>query len=153
MTARNLSAIRVKTPQEKNVLQPVEAFCSGVLPGHLWNHETKITVAAWFLWQDTLPRALARMRSSIIMYLHQQGLKDSPKKGYHETLTQFWMRTVDYYLKVVADRSKPFAEVCAGLLKSGFADKNLPLVCYSRARLYSEEAGACWLAPDLMSLE
>jgi hypothetical protein len=101
--------------------------------------ETGEVLATGFRHADHLHLALAYLRESASvdeatdrMAATLRGLAAAaghPEK-YHHTLTVFWMRAA------------------AGLL-----DPNLPLVHYSRERLFSDEARQAWLDPDLRPLE
>ena len=152
MTTRSFHPVWGPAPNPAGTFALAEAFQRGRLPREQWTHEAHLLIASWFLWNAPLPQAVSAMRKAIIVYNHRKGIGKGGEGAYHETLTLFWMRVVDFFQHQVAGREKPFGEVCAALLGSGFADENLPLVCYSRARLHSSEARAFWLEPDLMSL-
>ena len=86
------------------------------------------------------------MRSGILNLL-EHGFKVDLKKEmpYHETITVFWMRTVAKYNNSVngTSRLEKANEVAYKW------DKDYPLNFYSRERLFSDEARARFVDPDL----
>ncbi|MDY7012799.1 MAG: hypothetical protein SVX43_04215, partial [Cyanobacteriota bacterium] len=91
-----------------------------------------------------------RIRTGIQAYNRAIGIPTTPTSGYHETLTQFWIAMVLQYL-AVAPHNASIDGLIEGLL-ARYSDPNLPLSYYSRDRLFSEEARAAWVAPDLKPL-
>jgi hypothetical protein len=80
--------------------------------------------------------ALGKMRDGIFNLLRAFRVDLSKEMPYHETLTVFWMRTVEDFRK--SKTNVPLAEVC-NQLTAAF-DKHYPLRFYSRALLFSDEA-------------
>ena len=85
------------------------------------------------------------MRQSLLTFLRHHGV---PPEKYHETLTRAWVLAVSHFM----DRapSSSFAE---------FADNSQPLLNskamlthYTAERLFSSEARASYVAPDLAAI-
>lgn len=87
------------------------------------------------------------MKSNIITYNISVGGENSFKAGYHETLTVFWLRIIDRFLN--DQRHEPLFELCNEFLMSPSASKELPLEYYTKERLFSTQARATWIEPDL----
>lgn len=130
---------------EKEILRVVRGFEDGTIAREDWRHAEHLTVALYYLSRHDFETALAKMRSGIFNLLKSFGIDLSEEMPYHETLTVFWMRTVDDFRN-----SKPgvaMVEVCNELTEK--FDKNHPLRFYSRELLFSEKARAEVVEADL----
>jgi hypothetical protein len=121
------------------------AFEDGSVTPAQFDHVAHVRVA-WVYLQEaaSLEEALSRMREAIRRFAAAAGV---PQK-YHETITVLWMR-------VLADaRAAGAAGELADVLQAhpALADKDLPLQYYSRERLFSDEARAGWVEPDIRVL-
>ena len=149
-----MSATHVAPPhyeEASEVESLVRRFESCALPFAEWTHAAHLTVALWHLLQYDWPEAVARVRSGIKRYNAAHGIVETPTGGYHETLTIFWMRTVRAYLE--AERNEARALVHLANELAATHDKGLPLSHYTRERLFSPEARAAWVEPDLRPLD
>lgn len=113
-------------------------------------HRAHLTVALWYLLRHPADEATRRVREGIQRYNLAKGIPVAENGGYHETLTLFWVRVIRNYL-ARSDASEPIESLAQGLLEAA-GDKDLPLEHYSRARLFSAEARAGWVEPDLKAL-
>ena len=76
-------------------------------------------------------------------YNESVGGVNSPTNGYHETLTVFWLRVLNEFLK--DKRSMSLYEICNLQLESPQSSKELPFQYYDKERLMSVEARATWI--------
>ena len=90
------------------------------------------------------------MRRGIKRYNAAHGVAATPAGGYHETLTLFWLRRVRAFLEGGRNEARSLVSLANELAAS--ADKSLPLEHYTRERLFSPEARAAWVEPDLKPL-
>lgn len=81
------------------------------------------------------------------MYNVVCGVVNTETSGYHETITQFYLRMIVYFL-ARQDVSQSIDQLAEALIKE-WGDRNLPLSYYSKARLMSKEARQHWVEPDL----
>ena len=132
------------------ILALVRRFEDCTLPREEWTHAAHLTVALWHLLQFDWPEAVARVRRGIKRYNAAHGIRTTPTGGYHETLTLFWLRTVRAFLE--AERNEARALVRLANELTATADKSLPLAHYTRELLFSPEARASWVEPDLKPL-
>jgi hypothetical protein len=95
-------------------------------------------VSVVYLYAAELPEALERMRRSLQRLISHYGLK-----GYHETITRFWIQEVDKRL----DRSLCLRE-SVQRIQARLSDKNLVYQHYSKETLHSQEAKERWVEPD-----
>jgi hypothetical protein len=124
----------------------VRAFERGEISNLDFHHQDHLRLA-WFYLADcgSTDEASARVRTAIRTFASEAG---APYK-YHETMTVFWVKT----LALVRDRLPAGADLDDALrADSGLLDKDLPLAYYSRERLFSDQARATWVEPDLRSL-
>lgn len=120
------------------------------LPREEWTHAAHLTVALWHLLQFDWPEASARVRRGIKRYNAAHGILTTPTGGYHETLTLFWLRTVRAFLEAERNEARALVHLVNELAAT--FDKSLPLTHYTRERLFSSEARAGWVEPDLKPL-
>lgn len=104
-----------------------------------FHHRDHLAVSVAYLYASDLQAALERMRSSLQRFISHHGLK-----GYHETITRFWMEQVDQLL----DRRRCLAEGVRQI-QDELSDKDLVYHYYSREALNSSEAKERWIEPDL----
>ncbi len=150
MSACHVSAPPYDTNEE--ALELVRGFESCTLPFERWTHGAHLTVALWYLLRHPLEEATHRIREGIKSYNAANGIIQARERGYHETLTLFWIKTVSNYLKE-AESDKASLVSLANRLIACCGDKNLPLKYYSRELLFSWEARTAWVEPDLRNLE
>jgi hypothetical protein len=149
MSILTLEATTYRTTGE--ILALVRRFEDCTLPREEWTHAAHLTVALWHLLQFDWPEAVARVRARIKRYNAAHGIRTTPMGGYHETLTLFWLRAVRTFLE--AERNEARALVHLANELTATHDKGLPLSHYTRERLFSPEARANWVEPDLMPLD
>jgi hypothetical protein len=83
-----------------------------------------------------------------------KGIPDAPARGYNETVTIFHLRVVRAFLEAESPAAEQaFHLVCNGLLASPLGDPALMWRYYSRELLFSPEAKARFVPPDLRPLE
>jgi len=124
----------------------VARFAKGSLPASEWTHRAHLTVALWYASHHAPGDALDLMRAGILRLNQVHGVPTTPTRGYHETITRFYMQVVVHYVR--SDPSGDWAER-ANRLYQRLGARDLPLRHYSEARLKSVEARATWVEPDL----
>ena len=128
----------------------MDGFEDCTLPRTEWTHAAHLTVALWHLLEFDWAEAVERVRLGIKRYNAAHGIVTTPTGGYHETLTIFWLRHVRSFLEMGRNEARSLVAL-ANELAAG-ADKSLPLEYYTRERLFSTEARAAWVEPDLKPL-
>jgi hypothetical protein len=135
---------------EAGIMEVVLGFRNLTLPKEQWTHEAHLVTAVWFHLHHTPLEAICYLRSGIISYNEAKGGKNTHTDGYHETLTLFWCNTVHQF--VATHRDLPLVELCQAFLTSDQAARDYPMKFYSHERLFSLEARAIWVEPDLISV-
>src|ERR1700730_353768 len=77
----------------------VSQFESGELPHARWTHREHLTVAFWYVSRLEEAAALDRIREGILFLNGCHGTPNTDTRGYHETLTRFWIGIVAKFLK------------------------------------------------------
>lgn len=132
---------------EDRVVSLTRAFEEGTLPIAEWTHAAHLSVALGYVRSLGAPRALERMRGALKEY----NAKHMPTRvGYHETITRAWIAVIDDFI-AREDRGQPLSELAERLV-TAVGDKDFLLRFYARDRLFSDEARAGWVAPDVAPL-
>jgi hypothetical protein len=115
-------------------------------PYSRWTHRAHLGVALCYLRAHAFDAALALVRYHIPLYNHTCG----DPSGYHDTITVLFMRRVQRYLL-----DHPGLPSLTGAVEelAAACDMHWPLRYYSRERLWSAEARARWVEPDLQPLD
>lgn len=135
--------MKYKTKNE--IVKVVKAFENGTISRENWGHPEHMIVANHYLSENDFDAAYTKMRKGIFNLLHSFEIDLTKVMPYHETLTIFWMRTVDDFRKTKNGCS--VVEICDGLIEN--FDKDYPLKFYSREILFSNEARKNFIAGDL----
>ena len=116
-----------------------------------WTHEAHLAACCWLLverpdiWPERdLPNLIRRFNESV-------GGVNSDSEGYHETITQCFIRAVRLYL-ARTDRALPLVGKVNGLLRSEEGRRDWPMCFYDPKTLFSREARLGWVEPDLARL-
>ncbi|HTG91649.1 MAG TPA: hypothetical protein VL866_03630 [Pyrinomonadaceae bacterium] len=109
-----------------------------------FHHEQHLVVAAYYLQSLTVEAATEKMRAALFRFLDHHQVD---KQKYNETVTVFWLEMVALELKK-APVSASLVEKCK-LVTAGLNNGKLALDFYSGKLLWSDEARARFVEPDL----
>jgi len=147
-----LLTLEVVTYREAGeILALVRDFETCALPRERWTHAAHLTVALWYLLQYEWPEAVRRVREGIKRLNEAHGVVTTRERGYHETLTLFWLRHVRAFLERGYNEARPLVPLANELIER--SDRNRPLEHYTRALLFSWEARLGWVEPDIKPLD
>lgn len=127
-----------------------KAFCNCTLPKEEWSHEAHLKVGLWHLLKYSPIEAMCHLRDGIRQYNTACGVANTDTSGYHETITQFYVTIIKYFLEG-QDIHQPVDRLATKLLKT-YEDHNLVFTYYSKERLMSKEARCHWVEPDLLQI-
>lgn len=118
-------------------------FESGAIAPEQFSHREHVRLAYIYLCEGSLEEAYVRTREAILSLLKRNHI-DSAK--YHETLTLAWLKAVRYFMSktATADSAEQFIRQNPRLL-----DSKIMLTHYSPETLFSEEARAMFIDPDI----
>jgi hypothetical protein len=93
----------------------IREFDACTLSRHQWEHQAHLTVALWYLTHYSQPKATNYIRNGIQRYNLAQGIKTTKDSGYHETITLFWIQTLEFnYSNDIETNGKPWRlNVCS----------------------------------------
>jgi len=128
----------------------VERFETARLPLTEWSHDAHLAVAVTYLNDADEKTALRRMRDRILCFNAHHGIPMSPKGGYHETLTAFFVRMIAAALREPGAPEGLAARV--RFVRERLGRKEIVLDYYSLDRIGSWEARTGFLEPDLEPL-
>lgn len=120
------------------------------LPRAEWTHEAHLAACLWLLTErpDIVPEH--EMPHIIRRYNVSAGGVNDDTQGYHETLTQLYIRGVRGFL--AGCQLTGLGDRVNLLLTSEIAPRDWPLRFYSREWLFSVEARRKWMEPDRAAL-
>ncbi|NNE99394.1 MAG: hypothetical protein HKN25_10285 [Pyrinomonadaceae bacterium] len=129
---------------EKEILAVIEKFESCSIERGTWGHPEHLIVAYHYASKNDFETALSKMRDGIFILLKSFKVDLTKEMPYHETLTVFWMRTIFEFAK---DNSGFSVETINKMIEK--FDKNYPGEFYTHEHLFSEEARAKFVEPDV----
>ena len=103
-----------------------------------FHHRDHLAVSVAYLYASDFPAALDRIRTTLQRFIGHHGLK-----GYHETITRFWLRQVEERL----DRRLALSE-SVRQIQEKLGDKDTIYRYFSKEVLSSPEAKVGWIEPD-----
>ena len=116
-----------------------------------WTHEAHLASCLWLLVERPdivperdLPALIRRFNESV------GGVNDETQ-GYHETITQCFIRGARLYLER-SEAGRTLVDTVNGLLAAPEGRRDWPLAFYSRERLFSVPARLSLVAPDIAPL-
>ena len=129
-----------------------EGLLARTLPKAEWTHEAHLAACMWLVRErpDFLPER--DMPGTISAYNLSVGTQNTDSGGYHETLTQLYIKGVRAFAATLVEGT-PLVDAVNALLESEIGDRSWPLCFFSRERLFSVEARRGWVEPDLAALE
>lgn len=118
-------------------------------PLEKWHHRDHVKIAYLYLRRYPFDQAAARIRDGIQSHNAVHNVPDSPTSGYHETMTQAWLRLVDLVIREYgpAHDADAFVDEHPEL-----SQKKTLRLFYSRQRFMSPEAKVSFVEPDLAPL-
>jgi len=123
----------------------VESFERGTISEKEWRHAEHLIVGLYYLENHDFDTALSNMRNGIFNLLRAFRVDLTKEMPYHETLTVFWMKTVENFRQ---SRNNASIERIGEELIENF-EKDYPLKFYSRDLLFSDDARARYIEGDL----
>jgi len=128
-----------------------EGLVARTLPRERWTHAAHLAAALYVLTrrrdlhaERDLPRLIQRYNAVI-------GVADVGLRGYHETITQFYIRAIRHFL-LRRGAGRGLASLCNELIASPLGGRDFIFAYYSREALFSLEAKGRFVEPDLRPL-
>ena len=122
------------------------AFEACALTAAEFHHREHLRLAYAYLSLRPFDEALAKMETGLRNLLVHLG---APASKYHHTLTEAWLRAVQRFMER-SGPTKDFAQFLESA--SPLLDKNIMGTHYSTDLLWSDEARAAFVEPDLQPI-
>jgi hypothetical protein len=116
-----------------------------------WTHEAHLAACLYILTERPDIAAERDLPALIRRFNESVGGVNSDTEGYHETITQLYIKGVRVFL-ARTDTALPLAAKVNLLLRAEEGRRDWPLRFYSAERLFSKEARLGWVEPDLIAL-
>lgn len=121
------------------------AFEAGKVSPEVFSHEAHLRLAYVYVVEHGPEAAQERMREALLSFLAAHQI---PTAKFHETLTGAWVLAVSHFM----DRS-PSSSFAEFITKSqALLDSKVMLTHYSAGTLFSPEARASYVEPDLETI-
>ena len=130
---------------ERQIRTLVNAFETCQIHPSEFKHYQHLTVALWYLSHLPYDEAVERMKRGIQRLAASYG-----KTGYHETITEFWLRLVRSFLEGVKDSDSLAA--LANQCIARYGNAKLISAYDSNELLTSPQAKTGWIEPDLQPM-
>jgi hypothetical protein len=128
-----------------------DAFERAEVSPDAWTHEAHLVVSLWLLQLYGPEEGGERVRAGIQRLNAAHGVPQTPDRGYHETITRFYLWAIRRHLRDAPPDSS-LTDLAATLV-AVWGDRNRPFEYYSRERLMSRDARTGWVEPDLREME
>ena len=92
------------------------------------------------------------MRDGILRLNAAHGVPTTPTRGYHETITRFYVRVICDYVANKEERPAGSWPERVTRLLDRYGDRELPLRHYTKDLLMSQAARFGWVEPDLLPI-
>ena len=132
----------------QKVKELIKGFEGGTFPAEKWTHEAHFLMALWYLYHHPISEAKKYIKDGIKNYNLSVGGKNTDEEGYHETITEFYIRVMVQYI-LSFDEGTKLEVMLDDLQGQPFMDKGFPFRYYTKEKLMSKAARKEWVAPDL----
>jgi hypothetical protein len=129
-----------------------EQFENETLPKEMWTHEAHLCVGLYYVLKFGKKAALDKIRINIKKYNVATGGANTDTSGYHETITFFWLWSIDKFLQT-QDTTQNAEELFQQLLSSPHSKKDFPFEYYKREHLLSTSSRLQYNSPDIKKME
>ncbi len=120
------------------------------LPRAEWTHEAHLAACVWLVTERPDIHPERELPDIIRGYNVSVGGVNDDTQGYHETLTQLYIKGVLRFTAGCGEGG--LVERVNALLASAMGPRDWPLRFYSRERLFSVAARRGWVEPDLAAI-
>jgi hypothetical protein len=127
----------------------IQQFEACSFPFDQWHHRAHVKLAYLYLTRYGFDTAATKLRNGIRAYNAAHNVPDQPASGYHETITQFWLRIVETTVQQYGQR--PSADGFFDFHPQLSQKKNHRLF-YSPGLFMSPKAKREFVGPDLTDL-
>lgn len=135
---------------ESAVLLFVDGFRAKTLPAARWTHQAHLAVGLWHVRRFGEVESRSLLREGIRIYNEASGTPNSDTRGYHETVTMYYVWAAARFLETA--RETRLVDLVNAFVESRHGSKDGIFVFWSRELLLSTQARRDWIEPDLAPL-
>ena len=135
---------------ERAVLTIVDGFRAKTLPAARWTHQAHLAVGLWHVRRFGEEESRSLLRDGIRAYNEASGTPNSDTRGYHETVTMYYVWSAARVLETT--RATRLVDLVNTYVDSRHGSKDGIFVFWSRDLLLSTPARRDWVEPDLAPL-
>jgi hypothetical protein len=141
----------MKTPSTQQELEMlITAFEDATLSKEDWDHCAHTVVTAFYVEKYGFPVAMKKLRKGISKLNRHHRVRNSPTRGYHETLTMFWVSLISAFLEKL-DSEEQLIQRIASVANHFGIRRDLWHDLYTYDLLNNPIARRKWCAPDVWS--
>ncbi len=145
-----MTSIEVSNSKDEIILL-ADAVLDRTLPKTSWTHAAHLAVAFELLNRRDLVELTITMPDPIRRYNEATNTPNTDNSGYHETITQFYLKAIDHFIyKLPKDHD--YLSSCNRLITGDYGRSDFTLRYYSEKLLFSVKARREWVEPDLGEL-
>lgn len=141
---------------ERDAEELARRFQSLALSRAEWTHEAHLIVGLWHVARFGADEAMVRLRTGIRALNEHNGVANTSTGGYHETITQAYVRLLAHFLEgrgvVLPAPYRDLTPDVADLLAGVLAGRSVLFGYWTRDRLLSPAARTAWVDPDRANL-
>jgi len=138
---------------EAEIIEVGEGLLACTLPRPRWTHEAHLAACLYLMLRRPEIALEAELPGIIRRYNVSVGTENTDTSGYHETITQFYIRAIRAFAATEQAASEAdMLALCNRLLASEMGERAYPLRFWSREALFSIPARHDWVEPDLARL-
>lgn len=131
----------------------VDSMVARTFPRERWGHQAHLAIGLWHVLRYSPTDSLLRLRGIIESYQEALGISNGRVRGYHETLTRFYIWAIADFAAGMSGTDSRISAVFRSLRASPLADRDFPFIYYSPEVLHCPIARDLWVAPDLKPLD
>ena len=134
-----------------DILAIVAGFRERTLPFANWTHQAHLAVGLWHVSTFGEEAAKDLLRDGIRAYNLSVGGVNDAMRGYHETVTMYFVWAAARHIERVG--TVPLVDAVNGFVAGPFGAKEAIFSFWSRECLFSPAARLGWIEPDLQPLD
>ena len=127
----------------------VQQFEARTFPFDQWHHRAHVKLAYLYLVRFGFDAASHKLRDGIRAYNAANHVPNEPMRGYHETVTMFWLRIIEMTVQEYGE--KPTADEFFDFHPQ-LSQKKINRLFYSAELFTSARAKSEFVEPDLTNL-
>lgn len=133
---------------DRDIRRIGERLLEHTLPREDWTHAAHCAAAIYFMRERSELNLPQRLPAIIRSYNVATGVQNTDVDGYHETVTQLYLKIITQFLSVIGE-GMTLCEITNFFMRSPFNKLEYLLMFYSRERLFSVEARLRLVEPDI----